>query len=89
MDTLMSALEVLNSGGGTELTLPIFWIIALLAVVLALINVSRSMGSTKVTAFAFALLALLVTYVLELGILSTWYFWVGLNYGAQKITFSR
>jgi hypothetical protein len=85
--TLMPALEVLDSQGGTEKASAFLTILALLTLVLALRYLNRISGSAKYTAMAFAPIALVGAYALALQVLGTWYSGSGPNYGALKMTF--
>lgn len=87
VDSMMPALEVLDSAGGTEKASPTLALLALLTSVLALININRRFNSPHKTALAFAPLALIAFYAFALGSLGTWYSGSGPNYGAQKMTF--
>jgi hypothetical protein len=87
VESLMPALEVLDSAGGTEQASAILGILALLTSVLALIHVNRRLGSPQKTALAFAPLATIAAYAFALATLGTWYSGFGPNYGAQKMTF--
>lgn len=84
--TLMPALEVLDSQGGTEQASAILTIVALLTSVLALRYLSRITTPRK-TAIAAAPIALVAAYALGLQVLGTWYSGSGPNYGALKMTF--
>ena len=85
--SLIPALVLLNSQGGTEQASAFLTILALLTLVLALRFVNRILGSARRTAMAFAPIALVGAFALALQVLGTWYVGSGPNYGALKMTF--